>query len=400
MRKKVLVAIGTRPEAIKMAPLIHALQNDARFSCQVCSTGQHKEMLTQVLEWFNIETDHELNVMLSGQPLAKLSGRILSGMQDVISTERPDLVLVHGDTTTAFLAALASFYNYDIKTKHKIKIAHIEAGLRTDDILSPYPEEGNRRLIAPLADYHFAPTLTSAHHLNGEGITKNIFVTGNTVIDALHYTKEKTKEYKKDPFPYIPQDAKIILVTGHRRENYGAGFEGICSALKIITEKYPKANIVYPVHLNPQVKEPVTEMLGDVKNVHLIPPLNYPDFIAAMHRSHIILTDSGGIQEEAPSFGKPVLVMRNTTERPEAIEAGTVKMVGTDERKIIDAVSKLMDCDASYSHMAHAVNPYGDGKASRRILNILAGENPLENTFSSIGNSPLISEKSYIKDKI
>ncbi|MFT7144022.1 MAG: UDP-N-acetylglucosamine 2-epimerase (non-hydrolyzing), partial [bacterium] len=344
MRKKVLVAIGTRPEAIKMAPIIHALKHDTRFDCQVCSTGQHKEMLQQVFDWFEITADHELDVMRAGQPLAKLSGRILNGMQDVISNHRPDLIMVHGDTTTAFLAALASFYNYDVATQHKIEIAHVEAGLRTDNLLSPYPEEGNRRLIAPLADYHFAPTMTSAHHLNAEGINKNIFVTGNTVIDALNYTRQKSEENKKNPFPNIPKEAKIILVTGHRRENYGEGLKGICNALKLLAEKYEDMHIVYPLHLNPQVKKPVTEMLSHISNIHLTEPLDYPHFIAAMHRSYIILTDSGGIQEEAPALGKPVLVMRDTTERTEALKAGTVKMVGTDERKIIDAVSKLMDC--------------------------------------------------------
>tara|TARA_R110000868_G_scaffold218576_1_gene468908 strand:+ start:55195 stop:56385 length:1191 start_codon:yes stop_codon:yes gene_type:complete len=393
MRKKVLIAIGTRPEAIKMAPLIHALRHDNRFTCQVCSTGQHREMLLQVFDWFHIKADFDLDVMRPGQPLAKLSGRILSGMQDVISEHRPDIILVHGDTTTAFLSALAAFYNFDVQNQHKIKIGHVEAGLRTDNLLSPYPEEGNRRLIAPLADYHFAPTLTSAHHLNKEGITENIFITGNTVIDALDYTKEKAQTLDINPFPEIPSDERIILVTGHRRENYGEGFEGVCRALKLVAEKYTDTHIIYPLHLNPQVKVPVMNMLSHIKNIHLTEPLDYPNFVAAMSRSHIILTDSGGIQEEAPALGKPVLVMRDTTERPEAVESGTVKLVGTDEHKIFSAISKLMDSPEAYKEMAHAANPYGDGHASKRILNILAGENPQENIFTSKGNTALIPKQ-------
>ena len=393
MTLKVLVTVGTRPEAIKMAPLILAMQKDPRFKCLVCSTGQHKEMLQQVMDWFGIRADYTLDVMQPGQPLAKLSGRILSGMEDVFSHHRPDIAMVHGDTTTAFLAALAAFYNYDFYQKSKIKVAHIEAGLRTGNMLSPYPEEGNRRLIAPLADFHFAPTLTAAHCLNAEGVYKDIFITGNTVIDALYETQKRIEPLNIDPFPFIENKQKIILVTGHRRENYGEGFSNLCQALKDIADKYNDVDIVYPVHLNPNVKGPVNDTLKGYHNIHLVDPMDYPTFIAAMCQSHIILTDSGGLQEEAPSLGKPVLVLRDTTERPEALKAGTVKLVGTNPTVILNTVSKLMEDPDHYKQMASAVNPYGDGQATRRILNILAGEHPAENTFAAQGNAAVLMQK-------
>lgn len=388
-----MVAIGTRPEAIKMAPVINALKKDSRFKCSVCSTGQHKEMLDQVLNWFNIEPDYKLDVMRPGQPLAKLSGRILSGMQDVLSHDRPDTLLVHGDTTTAFLSALAAFYNYNFYDHSYIKVGHVEAGLRTGNMLSPYPEEANRRLIGPIANFHFAPTLTSAHSLNKEGITENIFVTGNSVIDALYETKERIKDKDVKPFPFIKNGHKTILVTGHRRENYGEGFRNLCHALKLIADKYDNVNIVYPVHLNPNVKGPVYEIIGNYHNIFLCDPMDYPTFVAAMCQSDIILTDSGGLQEEAPSLGKPVLVLRDTTERPEALKAGTVELVGTDEVRILNSVSKLLDNKEHYQKMSTAINPYGDGHTTSRILNILAGENPAENIFSASGNSALFQKQ-------
>lgn len=384
-----MISIGTRPEAIKMAPIINAMKKDKRFSCKVCSTGQHKEMLAQVFNWFDIKPDYELDVMRPGQPLAKLSGKILSGMQDVLSHHKPDVLLVHGDTTTAFLSALAAFYNYNFYDHSHIKIGHVEAGLRTGDILSPYPEEANRRLIGPIANFHFAPTLTSAHSLNAEGISENIFITGNSVIDALYETKERIHNKNLNPFPFIKNDYKNILVTGHRRENYGEGFKNLCHALKLIADKYDNVNIIYPVHLNPNVQGPVYELLKDYHNIYLVDPMDYPTFVAAMCQSHIILTDSGGLQEEAPSLGKPVLVLRDTTERPEAIKSGTVELTGTNEIRILNAVSKLLDNDIHYNKMASAINPYGDGHTTARILNILAGENPLENVFSPSGNSAL-----------
>jgi UDP-N-acetylglucosamine 2-epimerase (non-hydrolysing) len=388
-----MITVGTRPEAIKMAPIINAMKQDKRFDCKVCSTGQHKEMLEQVFNWFNITPDYELDVMRPGQPLAKLSGLILSGMQDVLSHHRPDTLLVHGDTTTAFLSALAAFYNYNFYDHSHIKIGHVEAGLRTGNMLSPYPEEANRRLIGPIADFHFAPTLNSAHSLNAEGITENIFITGNSVIDALYETKERIQNKKIKPFPFIKNSHKTILVTGHRRENYGDGFKNLCHALKLIAEKYKDLNIVYPVHLNPNVQGPVYELLGDCKNIYLVDPMDYPIFVSAICESDIILTDSGGIQEEAPSLGKPVLVLREETERPEALKAGTVELVGTSEIRILNAVSKLLDDVDYYNKMANAINPYGDGLTTKRILNILAGDNPLENVFSPTGNSALFQKQ-------
>ena len=371
---KVLSLVGTRPEAIKMAPVIKALANDDRFQSIVCATGQHQEMLYQILDWFHIQPDHALNVMTANQPLAYLSGRILNGLQTVISFDKPDIVVVQGDTTTAFIGALAAFYN-------RVPVAHVEAGLRTFNLASPYPEEGNRQLIGRIAKWHFAPTDTAAGALAKEGITDGVYVTGNTVIDALLETTAMLKAAPRQPLSFIPEGTRIVLVTGHRRENYGEGFRQICLALKDLAQRYPDTAIVYPVHLNPNVKTVVHAELGDVKNIHLIRPLDYPDFVAAMQRAHLIITDSGGVQEEAPSLGKPVLVMRDTTERPEAVTAGTVRLVGAQRDSIVRSAIELLDTPAAYAAMARAVNPYGDGLATGRILNLLAGESAAGNTF-------------------
>ncbi|MBI1363909.1 MAG: UDP-N-acetylglucosamine 2-epimerase (non-hydrolyzing) [Proteobacteria bacterium] len=377
MTIRVLTIIGTRPEAIKMAPLVLALQNDERFESAVCATGQHREMLYQVLDWFKITPDYALNVMTHNQPLAYLSGRVLNGLQTIISGYKPDMVLVHGDTTSGFIGALAAFYN-------RVPVAHIEAGLRTGDLYAPYPEEANRQLISRLAQWHFAPTQTAADSLMCEDVPNpNIFVTGNTVIDALLETTTMLAKKPIKVLPEVPEDARMILVTGHRRENYGDGFVQICEALKHIATTYPDTHVVYPVHLNPNVKNVVHEMLDGIGNVHLVAPMDYPSFVAAMQRSTLILTDSGGIQEEAPSLGKPVLVMREVTERPDAVAAGTVKLVGAKKERIIAAVSELLDNPDVYARMSQAKNPYGDGKATRRILNILAGEEVATNTFDA-----------------
>lgn len=381
MTIKALCIVGTRPEAIKMAPVIKALQADDRYECLVCATGQHKEMLYQILDWFQITPDYKMDVMLAGQPLSHLAGKLLSGLHDLIDEINPDLTFVHGDTTTAFIAALASHYAYNKETGREMKVVHVEAGLRTYDKHAPFPEESNRVLIGQLADWHFTPTITSAEALLLENVVKNVYVVGNTVIDALYDTVDLLKHNPREPLAFIPEDEKVILVTAHRRENYGDGFKNICKALKEIATLHPDSHVVYPVHLNPHVKGVVTEMLADISNIHLIPPMDYPDFVAAMLRSHIILTDSGGIQEEAPSLGKPVLVMRDVTERPDAVAAGTVKLVGTNAETIVSATTKLMNDELAYNKMAKAINPYGDGMTAMRIINILAGDSAKENTF-------------------
>ncbi len=381
MTQKALCIVGTRPEAIKMAPVIKKLQADDRYECLVCATGQHKEMLYQVLDWFDIVPDYKMDVMQSGQHLSSLAGKLLSGLHDVIEEVHPDLCFVHGDTTTAFMASLASHHTYSSQKSHYTKIVHVEAGLRTYNKHAPFPEESNRVLIGQLADWHFTPTITSAEALLLENITKNVFVVGNTVIDALFDTIDILKEKPRTPLSFIPDNEKVVLVTAHRRESYGEGFKNICDALKQIATLYPNSHIVYPVHLNPNVKNVVTEIIGDIPNVHLIPPMDYPDFVASMERSHIILTDSGGIQEEAPSLGKPVVVLREVTERPDAVTAGAVKLVGTNTQKIVSTVQDLMDNEISYKTMAKAINPYGDGFTTDRILNIVAGEPVKENTF-------------------
>jgi UDP-N-acetylglucosamine 2-epimerase (non-hydrolysing) len=374
-RKKILIIFGTRPEAIKLAPVIKELQKfPERFKTAVCVTAQHRQMLDQVLRIFGIRPDHDLNIMNSGQTLHDVTTKGLLGVKKVIEKERPDLVMVQGDTTTTFAASLAAFYA-------KIPVAHVEAGLRTYDKFQPYPEEINRRLTTQIADIHLAPTEQSRQNLLTEGIDrKKIFVTGNTVIDALLMVekkqqtadeREKWARYFEDRFGLsFNRKKKMVLVTGHRRENFGEGFKNICRAIKTVAGN-DGVDVVYPVHLNPNVQKPVRSVLGGVRNVHLVEPLDYEPFVYLMTKSYIILTDSGGIQEEAPSLGKPVLVMRETTERPEAVEAGTVRLVGTDTDKIVKEAERLFKNKVHYTRMATVLNPYGDGKAAGRIVKIL-----------------------------
>jgi len=370
MKKKVLICLGTRPEAIKLAPLIALLKKQNEVNYRVLVTGQHKEMLYQVLKVFNIKPDYNLSLMKEKQVLTDLMSSVIKHVGIIISKYKPDLVLVHGDTATTIGSSLAAY-------ACGVKIAHVEAGLRTENLYSPWPEEGNRRLTGAITDMHFAPTATAKKNLLMENIKeKKIIVTGNTVIDCLLNALKiidkpsKIKELNKQ-FDFIDESKKLILVTGHRRESFGIGFENICKALKKIAEKL-NVQVIYPVHLNPNVAVPVNKFLGGVKNIKLIDPLDYLPFVYLMNKSDVILTDSGGIQEEAPSLGKPVLVMRDTTERPEAVEAGTVKLVGTDEKKIFELTKKLIKNKKFYEEMSFAHNPYGDGKASQRILtNIL-----------------------------
>ena len=369
---KVMFVFGTRPEAIKMAPLIKAFKEEKIFEIRVCVTAQHRQMLDQVLDIFDIEPDYDLDIMKPNQDLFDVTANVLLGMRKVLTDFNPDIILVHGDTTTTSATSLAAFY-------HKIKVGHIEAGLRTGNIYSPWPEEANRQITSVLANYHFAPTITSQKNLLKENKDKeSILVTGNTVIDALFIVLdkiEKDEELKNKIVASISSqydfkhDKKIILVTGHRRENFGNRLIGICEALKTIAENNPDVDIVYPVHLNPNVQKPVRRMLSDAKNIYLIEPLSYEIFIYMMSKSYFIITDSGGVQEEAPSLGKPVLVMRDTTERPEAVEAGTVKIVGTDSKVIINESQKLLDEIGEYNKMSRAHNPYGDGSASKKIVN-------------------------------
>jgi UDP-N-acetylglucosamine 2-epimerase (non-hydrolysing) len=367
---KVLTVFGTRPEAIKMSPLVKALQEAIGIESKVCVTAQHREMLDQVLDLFEITPDYDLNLMKPGQGLNDTTASILIQFKPVLKEFKPDVVLVHGDTATTFAASLSAYYE-------KIKIGHVEAGLRTGDIYSPWPEEGNRKLTGCLASYHFAPTATSVKNLQHEGIVTNVIETGNTVIDALlSVTKKIANDINLDAllseqFPMLDLKKKLILVTGHRRENFGAGFERICEALRTIALEHPEVQILYPVHLNPNVQEPVNRLLGGIKSIHLIEPQQYLPFVYLMNRSHFILTDSGGIQEEAPSLGKPVLVMRDTTERPEAVEAGTVKLVGTSVEEIVLEVNLLLTNNDYYQKMSKAHNPYGDGKACDRIVRFL-----------------------------
>jgi UDP-N-acetylglucosamine 2-epimerase (non-hydrolysing) len=371
MIKKVLTVFGTRPEAIKMAPLVHSLNNNHTFDAKVCVTAQHREMLDQVLELFDIKPDFDLNIMKPGQTLHNITSSILIGLKPILEDFNPDVVLVHGDTTTTFAASLASYYQ-------QIKVGHVEAGLRTGNIYSPWPEEANRKLTGGIANYHFAPTQGSKDNLLREGISEsNITVTGNTVIDALLWVKKKLNEDKllskklDSDFNYLDSNKKLILVTGHRRESFGGGFERICEALNQIANLNPDIQVLYPVHLNPNVQEPVNRILKNNKNIFLIEPQQYLPFCYLMNRSTIILTDSGGIQEEAPSLGKPVLVMRETTERPEAVSAGTVKLVGTDVDTIVEQASMLLKNPNDYKLMSKAHNPYGDGLACGRILDFL-----------------------------
>ncbi|PJI50996.1 MAG: UDP-N-acetylglucosamine 2-epimerase (non-hydrolyzing) [Pseudomonas sp.] len=368
---KTLCIFGTRPEAIKMAPLALALADDESFDAKVCVTGQHREMLDQVLDLFEIKPDFDLNIMKPGQDLTDITTAILQGMKHIFNSYKPDVVLVHGDTATTFAASLACYYQ-------QIPVAHIEAGLRTGNLYSPWPEEANRKLTGALADLHFAPTSTSKNNLEREGIaSESIIVTGNTVIDALldvvarldRDTELQAQAAK--PFKHLDLNRKFILVTGHRRESFGDGFERICQALMEVAQQHPEIDIIYPVHLNPNVREPVNRLLVGIPNIHLIEPLDYLPFVYLMSRAHIILTDSGGIQEEAPSLGKPVLVMRDTTERPEAVTAGTVKLVGTDTTNIVRALNILLTDPNAYRAMSFAHNPYGDGNACSRVLDTL-----------------------------
>lgn len=381
--KKVMLVFGTRPEAIKMAPLVKEFQKHPdKFETVVCVTGQHRQMLDQVLDLFEITPDYDLNIMKQGQDLYDVTARVLTGMRDVLEESKPDVVLVHGDTTTSTAAALAAFYK-------QIPVGHVEAGLRTHNIYSPWPEEMNRQITGRIAEYNFAPTPLSRENLLKEYVDDSkIIVTGNTVIDALYWVVDKMK---KDPnldaelreilnvagydVNRLSNGKKLVLITGHRRENFGDGFISMCRAIKTLTEKYPDVDFVYPMHLNPNVRRPIHEVFGEnlegLGNMFFIEPLEYLSFVYLMDKSNIVLTDSGGIQEEAPGLGKPVLVMRDTTERPEALAASTVKLVGTDYDKIVCEVSKLLADQEYYNSMSKAVNPYGDGKACKKIVNVL-----------------------------
>ena len=377
--KTVMLVFGTRPEAIKMAPLVKKFQKySSDFKTVVCVTGQHREMLDQVLKIFDIKPDYDLNIMKQGQDLYDITARVLLGMRDVLNEVKPDVVLVHGDTTTSMAASLAAFYQ-------QIAVGHVEAGLRTYDIYSPWPEEMNRQITSRIATYNFSPTPLSEKNLKEEKVHGNIYVTGNTVIDALHMVVEKLKNdvtlaAKQEQMlakagydvARLADGKKLVLITGHRRENLGEGFINMVTAIKNLTEKYPKVDFVYPMHLNPNVRKPIHEVFGenlsDLGNMFFIEPLQYLEFIYLMEKSTIVLTDSGGIQEEAPGLGKPVLVMRDTTERPEALESGTVRLVGTNHDLIVEEVSTLLDNQSVYDKMSRAVNPYGDGKACDRIV--------------------------------
>jgi len=379
LRKKVMVVFGTRPEAIKMAPLVTALKQQPSLQTIVAVTAQHRQMLDQVLDLFEITPDEDLNVMQPGQTLSELTSRIVQGMEQVIAKHAPDIVLVHGDTTTTFATSLAAFYQ-------RTAVGHVEAGLRTGNLYSPWPEEANRKLTGVLANLHFAPTTQAAQNLRNESVpATSIYITGNTVIDALLAVVAKIKDTPSlqselsAHFPFLDASKRLVLVTGHRRENFGDGFEQICHALKAIADR-GDTQVVYPVHLNPNVQEPVRRILADQPAVHLIDPLEYLPFVYLMSRCDLIITDSGGVQEEAPSLGKPVLVMRDTTERPEAILAGTVKLVGTRTSNIVEQANLLLDDSSAYAQMAFANNPYGDGSAAIRIAALLAdpGQSPSE----------------------
>ena len=375
VKKRALVVFGTRPEAIKMAPVVKKLEEHPEFfEMRVCVTAQHREMLDQVLEIFSIKPHYDLNVMKPNQDLYTLTSSVISGMGEVLRDFQPDVVLVHGDTSTSFCAALAAFYQ-------QIPVAHVEAGLRTGNIYSPWPEEMNRKLTGAITTYHFAPTEMARYNLEREGVRDHIFVTGNTVIDALLMAvrmihtdtalKERIARLIADRGYPIEEGRKIILITGHRRENFGEGFIQICEAIRNLALKYPDIDLVYPVHFNPNVRKPVYDLLGGISNIYLIEPIEYLQFIYIMERSYLLLTDSGGIQEEAPSLGKPVIVMRNTTERPEAVDAGTVILAGTSKEKIFTEVSRLIDDQEHYHSMSKAHNPYGDGIAAGRIIDHL-----------------------------
>ncbi|MBE5033928.1 non-hydrolyzing UDP-N-acetylglucosamine 2-epimerase [Gallalistipes aquisgranensis] len=380
--KKIMLVFGTRPEAVKMCPLVKEFRKHPdEFGVTVCVTGQHREMLDQVLTVFGVKPDYDLNIMKEGQDLYDITARVLTGMRDVLREVRPDVVLVHGDTTTSTAAAMAAFYQ-------QIPVGHVEAGLRTRDIYSPWPEEMNRQITGRIAAYNFSPTPLSGNNLRAEHAMGKIFVTGNTVIDALYWVVEKLKSDQNlgDEQKRVLLDAgydvdrlangkKMVLITGHRRENFGDGFISICQAIRQLAQKYPDVDFVYPMHLNPNVRKPIHEVFGEdsghLGNMFFMEPLGYLPFVYLMNQSAIVLTDSGGIQEEAPGLGKPVLVMRDTTERPEALASGTIRLVGTHCHKIVDEVSDLLDDAAAYERMSHAVNPYGDGHACKRIINAL-----------------------------
>ena len=368
---KILISLGTRPEAIKMASLIKAFREDSFFDIRVCNTGQHKELLSPILELFNISTDYKLNVMESGASISNLFGKILTSFTEVIEDFEPDLVVVHGDTATTAASSLAAYFC-------KTRVAHIEAGLRTGDMYSPWPEEGNRKLVGGIAWLHFAPTIKASNNLIQEGVKESkIFITGNTVIDSLFLALDILNNDKdinrtlEEKYSYLNDKKRLILVTGHRRENFGDGFLNICNALRALSSKNEDIQILYPVHLNPNVQGPVQDILSDQQNIYLIEPVGYLDFIFLMKKSYFILTDSGGIQEEAPSMGKPVLLMRDTTERPEAVDSGTVKMVGAIEETILNYAQKLLDDDSLYRLMSTAKNPFGNGAACKEICNAL-----------------------------
>ncbi len=378
MKKKIMLVFGTRPEAIKMAPLYHALKAyPEQFETQVCVTAQHRQMLDQVLRVFEITPDIDLNLMKAGQDLFDVTASVLLGMRDVLRQHKPDALLVHGDTTTSLAAAMAGFYA-------GVPVGHVEAGLRTHDVYAPFPEEFNRQVASKVTRWHFAPTEFSQRNLLNECVDEDqITVTGNTVIDALLWVLARIESdaeqqaeltnFLNDRLPFAWQSERFVLITGHRRENFGDGFLQICEALKDLAALYPNVHLVYPVHLNPNVQQPVKSLLADLPNVHLIEPLDYKPFVYLLKHSHIVLTDSGGIQEEAPSMGKPVLVMRDVTERPEAVDAGTVILVGANRERIVANVSELLENDAAYKHMSRAHNPYGDGKACERIIDVLRG---------------------------
>lgn len=376
-KKKVMMVFGTRPEAIKMAPLVTELKRRDELEIIVVVTAQHRQMLDQVLDLFGIVPDEDLDLMSAGQTLPELTSRILQGVGEVIARHRPDRLLVHGDTTTTFATSLAAFYQ-------RVPVGHVEAGLRTGNLYSPWPEEANRRLAGVLSDLHFAPTEKAAANLRAEQVAADtIHVTGNTVIDALLATAKRIdtdaslQASLASRFPFLDASKRLVLVTGHRRENFGEGFEQICLALARLAERQD-VQVVYPVHLNPMVQEPVNRLLGHLPGVHLIPPQDYLPFIYLMRQAYLIITDSGGIQEEAPSLGKPVLVMRDTTERPEAVAAGTVRLVGTDATRIVAEASRLLDSKTDYQRMAQANNPFGDGQASRRIADLLQSRSPAD----------------------
>ncbi|NFI04742.1 UDP-N-acetylglucosamine 2-epimerase (non-hydrolyzing) [Clostridium botulinum] len=364
-KKKIITIFGTRPEAIKMAPLVQELNKREEIEAKVCVTAQHREMLDQVLELFNIKPDFDLNIMKTRQTLTGITNKVLEGLEEIFEQEKPDMILVHGDTTTTFAGALAAFYK-------QIKVGHVEAGLRTFNKYFPFPEEMNRRLTGNLSDLHFAPTQSSKENLLNEGVSEDIiYITGNTVIDAMEHTVEENYEFENEELKKIDFNKKVIMVTAHRRENWGEGINNICDSLKQIVLNNKDVELVYLVHLNPIVKDVVFEKLGNLDRVHLLPPLDTKETHNLMNKSYLVMTDSGGLQEEAPHLGKPVLVLRDVTERPEAVQYGTVKLVGTDVEKIVDEANKLLNDVEAYSSMSKSVNPYGDGIASIRIADAI-----------------------------